>query len=157
MVIITLKESGHPIFRATSALDRGFLKSNKGGKSSSHFNSDLSNAELLLRTTNSVNQPSIYGAIAGWCGELAQQISDHAFSSPGKPAAHMNEQLDCSLSPEVLSVMTEPLEIVVLAQGNLWRNHNVRFEHLPEEIKVFQTGEKAGFVKTTPHKSIFAV
>ena len=55
----------------------------------------------------------------------------------------MNEQLDCSLSPEVLSVSTKSLEIVVLAQGNLWRNHNERFEQLPEEIKVIHTGETA--------------
>ena len=35
------------------------------------------------------------GAIADWCGELAQKISDHAFCSTGKPVAQMNEQLDC--------------------------------------------------------------
>ena len=34
-------ESGHPVFRATSALDRGSLKSKKGGKLSIHFDSDL--------------------------------------------------------------------------------------------------------------------
>ena len=87
-----------------------------------------SGAELLLRTIISVNQLSVYGAIAGCCGEmaqqLAQQLSDHAFSITGKPVAKMGEQLDCKLSPEVLSVITKPLEIDVPAQGNLLRNHS---------------------------------
>ena len=81
MMKLTLRESGHPVFRATSALDRGFLKSKKGGQLSIHYDGDLWNAELLLRTIISVNQLSVYGAIADWCG---QQISDHAFSSTGK-------------------------------------------------------------------------
>ena len=78
---------------------------------SHHFNGDLSNAELLFRTIFSVNRLSVYGAIADWCGEVAQQISDRAFSSTGKLVAQMNEQLNCRLSPEVVSVMTKPSEI----------------------------------------------
>ena len=59
----------------------------------------------------------------------------------------MNEQLDCELSPEVVSVITKPLEINVPAQGNLLRSHNKRFENLPEDIKVILTGETAGFMR----------
>ena len=59
----------------------------------------------------------------------------------------MIEQLDCRLSPDVLSVMTKPLEIYVPAQGNLLRNHNERFENLTEDIKEFQNGETAGFMR----------
>ena len=66
--------------------------------------------------------------------ELAQQISDHSFSSTEKPVAKRNEQLDCRLSPEVLSVMTKPLAINVPAQGNSFQSHNERFETLPEDM-----------------------
>ena len=40
--------SGHPIFRCTSALERGELRSKGGGKKSMHFNGSTQNIELLL-------------------------------------------------------------------------------------------------------------
>ena len=92
-------ESGHPVFRASSALDRGYFKK-KGGQFSIHFSGDTSNAELFLRTINSVNQPSIYGAVADWCEELAQQIPVQASSSIEKSIAKMNEQLVRPLTSE---------------------------------------------------------
>ena len=82
MMIFT-SEKEDPILRATSALDRGSLKSKKGGKLSIHYNGDSSTAELPFRTIISVNQLSVYGAISDWCEELAQQMSDHSFSSTG--------------------------------------------------------------------------
>ena len=39
--MITLAESGHPIFRTTSPLSRGVLKSKCGGKLSIHHRADL--------------------------------------------------------------------------------------------------------------------
>ena len=48
---------------------------------------------------------------------------------------------------EVSSVMTSPLEIDVPAQGNLLRSHGDRFENLPDDMKVIQTDETAGFMK----------
>ena len=56
MIMLHLRESGHPIFQATSALDRGSLQSKKGGKLPIHYNGDLSTRELLFRTIISVNQ-----------------------------------------------------------------------------------------------------
>ena len=56
MMMLSLRESGHSIFRATSALDRWFWQ---GGKLSVHCNGDLSNAELLFRTIISVNQLNV--------------------------------------------------------------------------------------------------
>ena len=55
------KETGHPIFTATSALSSGMLKRRRG-KSTIHFNGDVMNAEILFQTINSVNQVSIYAA-----------------------------------------------------------------------------------------------
>ena len=39
-MVVTLAESGHPVFRATSPLSRGELKSNGGGKLSVHYCAD---------------------------------------------------------------------------------------------------------------------
>ena len=52
-------ESGHPIFRASSAFERGESRSKGHDKKSIHFNGNEENIELLLRTVLSVNQLSI--------------------------------------------------------------------------------------------------
>ena len=54
----------HPIFRATSALERGELRSKEKRKKSVHFNTVVEKKELILRTIISVNQLSIHGAAA---------------------------------------------------------------------------------------------
>ena len=70
MILQLTTESGHPIFRASSTFERLNLRSNKHGKKSTHFNESEGNIELLLRTVISVNQLSIYGALADLCKEL---------------------------------------------------------------------------------------
>ena len=69
--MLNFAESGHPIFRATSALKRGELRSKAKGKRSIHFNGSEENIELILHTIISVNQLSIYGAAADLCKELS--------------------------------------------------------------------------------------
>ena len=61
-------ESGHPIFRASSAFERGELRSKGHGKKSIHFNGNDENIELLLRTVISANQLSV---------ELSGAEADH--------------------------------------------------------------------------------
>ena len=63
-MVINFSESGHPVFRGSSALERGALRSKDKGKLSIHFCDDDDTAELVLRTLISVNQLSIYGAVA---------------------------------------------------------------------------------------------
>ena len=79
--------------------------------------------------------------------ELAQQISGHSFSSTGNPVANLNEQSDCRFSPEVLSILTNPPPTNASAQRNLLRSHSERSQTLPEDIRVIQAGETAGFMK----------
>ena len=57
-------ESGCPIFRATSPLSRGRLKSKGHGKLSIHYSADLETIETIFRIIVSVNQLSLYGAVA---------------------------------------------------------------------------------------------
>ena len=66
---IKFGESGHPVFRATSPLSRGTLKSKGGGKLSIHICADGDTIETVLRTFISVNQLSIYGAVSDLCDE----------------------------------------------------------------------------------------
>ena len=74
--MLTFAENGHPVFRATSASERGELRSNGKGKKSIHFNGSDETVELILRTVISVNQLSIYGAVADWCKESARDSPD---------------------------------------------------------------------------------
>ena len=66
-MMLNFAEGSHPIFRATSALERGQLRSKEKGKKSIHFNGSEENIELIFRTVISVNQLSIYGAVADLC------------------------------------------------------------------------------------------
>ena len=68
-MMLDFAESGRPVFRATSALEREELKSNGKGKKTTHFNGGDDTIEWILRTVTSVNQLSIYGAVADFRSE----------------------------------------------------------------------------------------
>ena len=65
-MMLEFGESRHPVFRATSPLSRGQLKSNGGGKLSIHYCADLETIQTVFRTIISVNQLS---AVAEMCEE----------------------------------------------------------------------------------------
>ena len=69
VMMIKFGESGHPVFRATSPLSGGALKSKGGGKLSIHFCADGEAIETVFRTIISVNQLSTYGAVSDLCDE----------------------------------------------------------------------------------------
>ena len=62
-------ESGCPIFRATSPLSRGRLKSKGHGKLSLHYAVDLETFETIFGIIVSANQLSLHGAVAEICEE----------------------------------------------------------------------------------------
>ena len=68
-IMVTLAESGHPVFRATSPLSRGQFKGKGGGKLSIHNCADLESIKTVFRTIISVIQLSLYGAVAEMCEE----------------------------------------------------------------------------------------
>ena len=72
LMMLNFAESGHPIFRATSSLERGELRSKAKGKKSIHFNDSEETIELILPAVISVNQLSINGAVADLCKELSK-------------------------------------------------------------------------------------
>ena len=67
--MLTFAESKHPVFRSTSPLSRGVLKSKGGGKLSIHYCADPGTIETVFRTIISVNQLSLCGAVADMCEE----------------------------------------------------------------------------------------
>ena len=69
LMMINFRESGHPVFGATSPLSRGALKSKGGGQLSIHFCADGDTIETVFRTIISVKQLSIYGAASDLCEE----------------------------------------------------------------------------------------
>ena len=69
LIMLKFGESKHPVFRSTSPLSRGTLKSKGGGKLSIHFCADEETIETVFRTNISVNQLSIYGAVSDLCDE----------------------------------------------------------------------------------------
>ena len=66
-MLLEFAESGCPIFRATSPLSRGRLRSKGHGKMSIHYAADLETIETIFRIIVCANQLSLYGAIAEIC------------------------------------------------------------------------------------------
>ena len=69
-MLLEFAESGHPIFRATTPLSRGILKSKGRGELSIHFATDGDAIDTIYRIILSVNQLSVYGAMAAVCEEF---------------------------------------------------------------------------------------
>ena len=66
-MLLEFAESGHPVFRATTPLSRNALKSKGRGKLSIHFAADQNTIDTIYRIILSVNQLSVYGAVAAIC------------------------------------------------------------------------------------------
>ena len=68
-MLVEFAESGCPIFRATTPLSRGKLKSKGHGKLSIHCCADQATIDTFFRIIVSANQLSLYGAVANMCEE----------------------------------------------------------------------------------------
>ena len=69
-MLVEFAESGHPIFRATTPLSRGTLKSTGHGKLSIHFTAYYPTIKTIFRIIVSANQLGLYGAVANMCEEF---------------------------------------------------------------------------------------
>ena len=139
--MIKFGESGHTVFRATTPLSRGTLKSKGGGKLSIHFCADGDTIETVFRTIISVNQFSIYGAVSELCEEYGI-----CQTSTGRPV--VAEQSDPFFAPADLLIMTPTSSVEILAQENLLQKHKERVERLPQPDQLIKVCSDAGFLKT---------
>ena len=72
-MLLKFAESGPSIFRATTPLSRGPLKSKGRGKVSIHFTTGQDTIDTIFRIILSVNQLSVYAAVAAICEECEDQ------------------------------------------------------------------------------------
>ena len=137
-MLLEFAESGHPTFRATTPWSRGILKSKGHGKLSIHFAADELTTETIFRTIISVNQLSVYGAVAGIC----EEFENHQDGS-GEPEILMGQSI----------VLGEIKAEVPLQNENsinhqiLWQQYIERIESLSPESKVSRFCKEAGFMR----------
>ena len=138
-MMLEFAESGHPIFRATSPLSRGRLRSKGHGKLSIHYCADLETIETIFRIIVSVNQLSLYGAVAEICEEY-ETLHDRT----GQPV--VGGQSSSSL---VLSVIKTDvlLDCDDLAHKDLLlQQYGERIEKLSQQDKLSKFSMDAGFL-----------
>ena len=87
-MLLEFAESGHPIFRATTPLSKCSLESKGRGKLSVHFAADQDTFDTIYRIILSVNQLSIYGAVAVVC----EEFEDH-HDRTGEPVILMGQSI----------------------------------------------------------------
>ena len=100
-MLLEFAESGHPSFRATTPLSRGILKSKGRGKLSIHFAANGDTIDTIYRIILSVNQLSVYGAVAAVC----EEFESHQDGS-GEPEILMVNQLFLAKSKQKLLCKT---------------------------------------------------
>ena len=131
-------ESGHPTFRATTPLSRGILKSKERGKLSIHFAADEHTIDTIFRIILSVNQLSIYGAVAALC----EEFESHQDGS-GELEILMGQSIVLGeIKAEVPSQNENPMNHQILRQQYI-----ERIESLSPESEVSRFCKEAGFVR----------
>ena len=133
-MMVNFSESGHPIFRASSAFKRGEFRSKEHGKKSFHSNGSEENIELLLRTIISANQLSVFGAIADLCKELSEDSI-----ATGKSEAPDHLETEIPTGPSIAGHHTNEQP-----QGNLLQDYAHKFEQLSDDQKLSKLCSDAG-------------
>ena len=136
-MLLEFAVSGHPIFRATTPLSRGQLRSKGHGKLSLHFAADHQTIETIFRIIVFANQLSLYGAVATIC----EEFETHQDGS-GQPDVLMGQSIVLSeINAEV------PLENDIPSHQNLLlQRYEERIEMLARENKVSKFCMDAGFI-----------
>ena len=150
LMIINLRESVHPVFRSTSSLSRGTLKSRGGGKLSIHFCADEGTIKTVFRTIISDNELSIYGAVSDLCEEYK--------------ACHvrmvrliMAGQSDPLFVPTSSLMKTLTLSTDDPAQEELLQRYQERVERLSQQNRVIKFCTDAGFLTTVDVEQYFMI
>ena len=137
-MLLEFAESGHPIFRATTPLSRGILKSTGRGKLSIHFAADADTIDTIYRIILSGNQLSVYGAVAAVCEEFEGQ-EDRS----GEPEILMGQSI---VLGEVKA--EDPLQNEnPMNDQIIWQQYVQQVESLSPENKVSKFCKEAGFMR----------
>mgnify|MGYP000382943973 CR=1 FL=1 len=122
-------------------MSRGILKSKGRGKLSIHFAADRDTIDTIYRIILSVNQLSIYGAVAELCEE-------YGYSRTSTGQLVTVETSDPSFAPANILTMTSTSSVEIPAQEDLLQKHKKRVENLPENDQLSKVCTDAGFLKT---------
>ena len=138
-MLLEFAESGCPIFRATSPLSRGQLRSKGHGKLSIRCAADLEMSETFFRIMVSANQLSLYGAIAEMCEEY-----ETLHERTGRPVVMGQSSSSLVLNvikTEVLLDCDDPANKDLLLQ-----QYGERIEKLSQQDKLSKFCMDAGFL-----------
>ena len=141
-------ESGCPIFRATTPLSRGQLKSKGRGKLSIHYAADQETIETIFRIIVSANQLSLYGAVAEICEEY-----ESLHERTGRPVVMGQSSSSLVLSvikTEVLLDCDDPAY-----QNFLLQQYGERIEKLSQQDKLSKFCMDAGFLSVVENGQYF--
>ena len=124
--------------RATTPLSRGTLKSKGRGKLSIHFAADGDTIDTIHRIILSVNQFSVYGAVAALC----EEFEDHQDRS-GEPEILMGQSIVLGeVKAEALPHNENPMNDQIIRQQYIQQ-----VESLSPESKVSRFCKEAGFMR----------
>ena len=142
LMMVNFAESGHPVFRVSSPLSRGTLKRKGRGKLSEQTSSALKKERLkLFRTTISVYELSIYGAVSDLCDEYsACQGRTVKTCFGGTICTHL------FVPTCVMKTLTHLIDD--LAQKDLLQKYNERVERLSQQNRVIKNCTDAGCLTT---------
>ena len=137
-MLLQFAESGHPIFRATTPLSRGQLKSKKRGKLSIHFTADQDTVDTIYRIILSVNQLSVYGAVATKC----EEFEDHQ-DRTGQFVILVGQSIFLrEVKAEVLVHDEDPENDQII-----WQQYIQQIESLSPENRLSKLCKEAGFMR----------
>ena len=144
-MLVEFAESGCPIFRATTPLSRGQLKSKGHGKLSIHYAADQEAIETIFRIIVSANQLSLYGAVAEMCEEY-----ETLHERTERPVVMVQSTVLSAIKTEVSLESDDPAYQIFLFQQNEERN-----EKLSQQDKLSKICMDAGFLSVVENEQYF--
>ena len=135
-MLLEFAKSGHPIFRATTPLSRGKLKSKGKGKVSIHFSAEPDTIDTIYRIILSANQLSIYGAVAAICEEFVGQPDN-----TGEPVVLEGQSIVLGEVKAEVPAQEEPEDSNIALQ-----KHFQQVRRLSPEDKLSKFCKEAGFM-----------
>ena len=137
-MLLEFAESGHPTFRATTPLSRGILKSKGHGNLSIHFAADVDTFDTFYRIILSVNQFSVYGAVAAVC----EEFEAHQDGS-GEPEMLMGQSIVLGEVKAEAPLQNEnPMNDQII-----WQQYIQQVESLSPENRLSKFCKEAGFMR----------
>ena len=145
-MLLEFAQSGCPIFRATTPLSRGQLKSKEHGKLSIHFAAVQETIETIFRIIVSANQLSLFGAVAEMCEEY-ETLHDRSWRADDV----MEQSIVLSaIKTEVSLESDDPAY-----QNFLFRQYEERVEKLSQQDKLSKFFMDAGFLSVVENGQYF--